>query len=610
MILLLDFVLIKHVDVKQIEWNSFLPHSQSEDSKMELSNGNMQYLFCKLPSAQIAKDFEKSHKIEKYITLPNYKDTYILIFDITKLRPVLEMTKQYERSGTSMVGTILFENFFQELGYYAKMIFPFVLLILLFFIPLRLWLDILLEMAIYSVLLLSILSLNFFEINTASLLATVFLIIYALTLINYIYSDGMNIKRLFFGIQISVIATMLSALFLISSQFGLIHSFGVMLLVGLVVLHFYMNVRIYLMRYFQPDHYKHYFDSFFEKHRFSNKISSLLIGSFILIGIALLFTKTIGIDLNIINLLSKSSNQIKEIKSFEQNNLVSLPFVITLSLKQGYYTDPKNFALLAHFEQELTKIMPGKIIASEPQAFETFKELAPDKMHKDLYPQFLLANSFMHNSFNLLSSNMKQSNIVISIALDTPTKQMRDILKNIELLAQNYPNFDLQIQGKISDFDYYTSIFEKEFLVGFLFTLLATALFFWFFCKNPVSIVSVFLSALFSLGTLVLAHMGFDKPLSVVSLISVILYAGLITDSLIQLFVCYKGENEACETTVLQPIFISNISILIFLIGMFFVGGIMRAFAMDLALLLSVNLVFIIFIVPTIRRKYFKIYSA
>lgn len=215
----------------------------------------------------------------------------------------------------------------------------------------------------------------------------------------------------------------------------------------------------------------------------------------------------------------------------------------------------------------------------------------------------------MHNSFNLLASNMQESNIVIAIALDTPTKQMRDMLKNIESLAQNYPNFHLQIQGKISDFDYYTSVFEKEFLVGFIFTLLATAFFFWFFCKNIVSIISVFLSALFSLGILVLFHMGFDKPLNVLSLISVILYAGLITDSLIQLFVCYKGENEACETTVLQPIFISNISILIFLIGMFFVGGIMQAFAIDLAILLSANLAFIIFIVPTIRRYYFKIYS-
>jgi hypothetical protein len=112
-------------------------------------------------------------------------------------------------------------------------------------------------------------------------------------------------------------------------------------------------------------------------------------------------------------------------------------------------------------------------------------------------------------------------------------------------------------------------------------------------------------SALFSLGILGIFHIIFDNPITILTLLNVILYAGLIADSLIQLFVCYKREGESCERSVLQPIFISNFSILICLAGMFFVGGMMRAFAFELGILLTANLIFILLIVPKIQRYYF-----
>ena len=103
-------------------------------------------------------------------------------------------------------------------------------------------------------------------------------------------------------------------------------------------------------------------------------------------------------------------------------------------------------------------------------------------------------------------------------------------------------------------------------------------------------------------------HLLFHKPLSVLTLTSIVLYGGLIADSLIQLFVCYKSE-ESCEQSVLYPIFVSNVSILLFLFGMLFVGGILAEFAFDMGILLVANMVFVIWIVPILRRRFSTVCS-
>jgi len=131
--------------------------------------------------------------------------------------------QEIQKSGTFMLQQLLFDDFYKEIHHFVVRILPFTLLFLLLFIPLRLWVDILLEMLIYSLLLGVFLGLGFFEINAASLLALLFLFIYSLTLINYLYSENIDVKRLSFGIGVSIVATMLSALFLIYSQFGLLH---------------------------------------------------------------------------------------------------------------------------------------------------------------------------------------------------------------------------------------------------------------------------------------------------------------------------------------------------------------------------------------------------
>jgi hypothetical protein len=603
-LLFIDYNFISTIHVNKIEWSSFLPQSPEIKESITPINAHQQYLFCALDSEKIAQDFKKQHLIDKYIVLKNEKNTYLFIFDISKLNTVLEQTQEYPRSGTSVIGHILFENLFAELRLYAMVVLPFVLILLLLFIPLSLWLDLIIEMALYALLLGVILNFDFFEINSASLLALMFLVIYAITLINYIYAEGIDRKRVFFGIQISVVATMLSALFLASSDFSLIHSFGTMMVVGLLVLNFYINTRIYLMKFLPPLYYKQRF-SFISYIKFFTIKKSVIVSVIITLSIILIqVIQPISIDLNIVNLMPESSVERQQINQFEEEHLPTLPFVITVQTENKNFSDEEVMQKLIALEHELGAVIPGKIIASAPMAFHEFVQLAPDEYNPNLFAQFLLASSFMEQPFDLWSPDKKESTIVASIPLSMATNEMRYMITNINKLGNRYPEFSVSVSGKISDFDYFISLFIKEFFTGLLVTLAATALFFWFYCRNMVSIITILFSALFSLGILGFFHLLFSKQITILTLLNVILYAGLITDSLIQLFVCYKREGQSCERSVLEPIFISNISILICLFGMFFVGGMMGVFAFDLAILLGANVIFILWIAPAIHRRY------
>lgn len=605
-IFFINYAFISNIEVNKIEWSSFLPASPDSKESITSISEHQQYLFCTLESENIAQDFQAQHIIEKYVLMKNSKKTYILIFDASKLNDVLEQTKEYPRSGASVIGHVLFENLFNELNMYTLYILPCVLLVLLLFIPLSLWLDIIIEIALYALFLGITLNFDFFEINSASLLALMFLVIYAITLINYIYAEGMDRKRVFFGIQVSVIATMLSALFLASSDFSLIQSFGVMMIVGLVVLNFYINIRIYLMKYLPPIYYKQRFSLLTSINFFSIK-KSILLSGLLTLGIVILeVIQPISIDLNIVNLMPASSTELRKINQFEQDNLPTLPFIITARTKSKNFADEEVMQKLIMFEHNLEKILPGKIIASAPMAYHEFVSLASDENNPNLLAQFLLASSFMEQPFDLWSSDKQASNIVASIPLTMSTSEMRVMIKEINSLGVDYPEFNVVVSGKISDFDYFISLFIKEFFTGVLVTLAATALFFWFYCKNIVSIITIVFSALFSLGVLGFFHLLFREEITVLTLLNVILYAGLITDSLIQLFVCYKGKEDSCERTVLEPILMSNISILVCLFGMFFVGGMLGTFAFDLAILLCANVIFVLWIAPSIHRHYVR----
>ncbi len=605
LLILVNFFVIKEITVHKIEWNSLFPQERvASGIESELLEHKKQYIFCHSDSSKIVEDVERVPLFEKSIRLYGAKNCSLFLFESKNKEEVLEKLQGLDKSGVVLLEGMLFEDFYKEIYFYSVKILPFTIVLLLLFIPLRLWLDILLEMALYTFFLASLLHFSWIEVNSASLLALLFLVVYSLTLINYLYSENMDIKRLFFGIQVSIVATMISALFLVQSQFGLIHSFGLMLLVGLVVLYIYMNIRLYFVKYFTHQAHLHYFDVtnaavFVQKYR----LFFLLFVSTV-IFIAALQYKNFSVDLNIVNRLESSSKTLSQIKEFEKKYTPSLLFVIEVKTKNSTFNDEKEVAKLLQLQDDLQKSFSGKILFSIPAAFKHFKEMAPDKNNPDLLAQFLLAESFVHHDIELFSPDMTSSIFVGAIALTLSSTQMIEMKEKIVGLESKYRDFSINIKGKVADFDNFLKTFYKESLIGLLVTLTITALFFLFYCKNIFSVFVVLLSVVFSLSMLVVLHILFNIALSITTLMSLILYAGLVADSFIQLFICYKSRDGSCEKSVLNPIFVSNISILAFLFGMIFMDGILGAFAFDMFALLGANLIFIIIFVPLIYKKY------
>lgn len=567
-----------------------------------------QYLFCVLPNENIVNKMRGQGDIQTYRKIEPFKNLYFLTFQTDRLESVMKQTAAFARSGTSMVGTVLFDDFFVEIADYSMFVFPVVLALLLLFIPLGLWLNILIELSLYLLALAAVLSTGWFHIDSASQLSVIFLVIFALTLINYLYADGMDPKRLFFGIQISVVATMVSALFLILSKFGLIHSFGVMLMVGLMVLHFYMNLRIYIMKRFPPSslHIRSVPALASLSRRKMHFYSPFIVAGFLLAG-SYWASKPVEIDLNILNILPAKSEEIDKINRFETHYLPTLPFIVRVSALSGKITDEDNANVLHRFHDDLESILEkGKIIVSLTESYRRFSAEAPHPDDPGLWAQFLLLNDFAPNTFPLCSPDRCESDIIVSVPLTYSTKETDVLLKKIADISEKYPGLSISVHGKVTDFGYFINVFIQEFTVGLLATLMLTALFFGMYCKNVLSVSTIVFSAISSLSVLWIFHFVSGRDFTILTLLDVILYAGLITDSLIQLFVCYKREGKACEHSVLQPVFISNFSILIGLAGMIFSGGLLRAFALDLTLLLGANLIFIVWIVPFLHRRYFK----
>ena len=598
----LNLLLIQQIPIAKIEWNKLFPQEQIRTQQSLLQD--KQYVLCHLEKKERIQSIKNSPLFESVVALPNKKGVYLCLFDTHKKKRVLDYLQGIKKSGTLMVEEMLFNDFSQEIRLFSTHILPFTLLFLLLFIPLRLWVDILLEMFIYSLLLGLFLRLGFFEVNVASLLALLFLFIYSLTLINYLYSENMDVKRLSFGIGVSIVATMLSALFLINSQFGLLHYFGVMLFVGLIVLYLYINMRLFIFKYLPHEAHRHNFDVT-NVSQYSAKRSTLLwlLGFvFLIMGVA--GYKNLSVDLNILNILNKETAHFKEIEEFEKRCVPSLLVGIEVTSKESSFHDIAEVRKLIVLQKNLQKTLNAEILLSIPTAYEVFKSMAIDKENPNILAQFLLANSFAHRDIDLFSDDMSSAYFIASLPLRTSSDTIITTKEKIALLNKKYQNFHITLRGKVADFDHFLEIFFKESAIGLLVTLFVSVLFFLLYCKNLLSILIVFISVVFSLASLLLLHTLFGIALSITTLMSLILYGGLVADSFIQLFICYKSRSLSCEKSVLNPIFVSNISILAFLVAMVFVGGILGAFAFDMSILLGANLLFIVVFVPLIYKKF------
>lgn len=602
----INYLLVSSTPVQRVDWSSFFPQSQSENLDENWFDASSQYLLIELPQPDVADEWLENSKILNYYELDLETNLYLLIFERSQQTQLLDEITPYTYSGTSIVGLEIMKNFTQEANYYALYIVPFMLFILFALTSLKYWLNMLIEISSFHLALVFVVFLTGFSVNSASLLALMFLMIYAFTLFNYLHSGEISRSNLAFGISVSVFTTALSSLFLYYSKFGLISSFGAMMLLGLLILFIYSILRLYLIQNF---HFPFCFtDREYVKRSTMTKLS---LGLFtFLLTLAFLNTHQLSIDLNPVNMIDENSQTMLEIKTFEKKHLDSLPLVIQVSSKDGDFTNFERAQELDTLIHNLEKVLNIDTLYDVSTAYKMFSEEKFKSSSQESYAQFLLALEMMSSGMPIFSSDYKSSFITMMIPLQSDSSDIATMVSNIENMQNQCEDFDVTVMGKIADLGTFSTVFLEEFAIGLGFSLGFIFIFFLFYCKTYRTIVVV-ISTLFSLLILLSVHAIFSIDVTIMTLLSVILFAGLVTDSIVHIFICYKENGSECFESVTKPIVLSNVSMLVGLTGMLFSGSLMQRFGLELSILIAANLAFIIYIMPYLLNiKIFKKYSS
>lgn len=600
-LLFINYLLVGQVPVERIDWSSFFPQSTDKTGSEHWFDANIQYLFIELPDKKRAQEWLDDAKILNFYELDDRSRLYLLIFDRSQQNRLLSDLSDHSFSGTSVIGLEIMNNFIDEAKFYALYIAPFLLVLLLLITSFTYWINMLTEIGMFHLLLVLTVLLSGFRIDSASLLALIFLIIYAFTLFNYLHSGEINRSRLAFGIIMSIGTTALSSLFLYLSQFGLISTFGAMMLLGLSILLCYTLLRLYLIENF-------YFPFRWLNSRLTRK-KSYMQGILIMFSGMLMMTfmtsKNLSIDLNPVNLIKASSDTISKIDAFEKKHLPSLPLVIQVTAKEKDFSDLQRARELSGIDHAARQIVPGKMLYGMERAYKLFAEAPFASATPQSYAQFLLASEMADSGIPIFSDDYTQSFITMLIPITTHSDDIASMTAQLGQLQLQYPGFSIEVLGKIADLGHFVSIFLKEFAIGLTLSIGFVFLFFLFYCKTYKS-VAVLLSTLFSLTTLIAIHALLQVEVTLMTLLSVILFAGLVTDSIIHIFICYKERGTECFDSVTKPIVLSNISMLIGLGGMLFGGSLMQQFGFELAILLGANLLFILYVMPyVLKQRYF-----
>ena len=599
-----NVLLTARIEVTPTDWSRFFPqHVQPERLFPGGFDPDTQYLFVDCDESALL-GWQEQGLVGNYFALQGEEPLYLLLFDREQQNRLLDATRGYERGGTAVIGEALLEAFFDELGLFLLSVVPALLAILLLATSWRYWVTILLETGLFLLLFEAVVVAGGFRGDPPSLLAAVFLVIYAFTLFNYVHSGKIARRKLFFGITVSIVTTALSAAFLYLSDFGLIHAFGAAMLLGLAVLFLHMALRLY----------RGQGALFASEWSMGNPRLDSLRRLLLLSGAFLLFLAVTEreprIDLNPVNLMGSASTAYGKIVGFEKRHLPTLPFVVVFESSGEDFSALKRGRELARLSERVASETGAAVLSDVNRAFSAFSPEPLAALETEApYAQFILASEMFASGMPLFSADYRQAYMMLSLPVTTSSETLEETVRRITALSDAGRGIRVDVVGKVADFGYFIAVFLKEFLVGMGCAMLFMALFFIYYCRTP-KVLFVILAALFSMAVLLGFHLLFALEITLLTLMTVILYSGLVSDTLIHLFISYKQHAGDYLRPVLKPILLSNLTILVGLGGMMLSGSIMRHFALELIVLLGSNLFFVLYLMPPLLKRYLNRSSA
>ncbi|HHS99569.1 MAG TPA: hypothetical protein ENK73_01815 [Thiomicrospira sp.] len=453
------------------------------------------------------------------------------------------------------------------------------------------------EVLAFSAFILSVIVYFDITLNAAYLLALLFSYIYIFTLINQVYFNKTKTWSLALSLFASLATTWLSALLLSFSDFGVISDFGYSLMIWIGVLSFYLALRLFIRS--RTPHNLEWFKlkAPIVRLRFIN----LFLAGFLFSSFLLVYLNPIQVNLNPLG-MSAHKHAISE---FEKNSSLSQPILISIESKDCPLRTLECNQKLSDF---ILKLENRIAVEFEPvldlnTLYQSFTEEQFDQVTSAKFAQFKLGMDMMSIDQYLYGKDFSSANYIASISLLEPVTNLLELKQGVEQLNAEQESFEVHLQGHLSLIGNYQKIFIEEMLWSVISIVFLLVVLFVAFYKKIAVLLSL-LPAVLAITVLLFMHSLFDITLSVMTLIAIILFIGLITDNVIHILMTYKMEYVDCFKRVFKPIILSNLILIISLFVMAVVSqGFLKMFGLELAVLLLAHLIFLVYLLPTLFLK-------
>ena len=596
LLIVVNAYLISSVELIKTDVKQFFPDAGTSQSN-NLDVEKNQYLFVSTDNPEPLYDLESKDLIDGVISLVERPDVYLVFFDEAAHNKVIEGLSASSIMGTSIVGNLLSDEFLYDIQTFLIVFIPLMIPFLAFFTSVRFVLNTIGEVLFYSVFVLATIVYFKVALNSAYLLSLLFSYIYIFTLINQVYYNRVATRSLVLSLGASLGTTGLSAFLLYYSGFGVISDFGKSLMLWVLVLAVYLSLRLLFIT--RVPHVLKWFKM--QAPIFKAQSVLKLVGLFIIAFVILLSFKPVNVNLNPLGMSSYQG----EITTFETKSSLSQPILLTIKSNNCSLRKLECNQQLSNFVKQIehkieVKFQPILDLNSLYQSFteEPFSNVTPPK-----FAQFKLGLDMLSVDQYLYETKQNSGNYIAAVSLLEPVDGLIDLKSSIESLNNEQVAFTVELQGHLSNIATYQSTFLNEMFWSVLSMLFLLAVLFLIGYRKFAVLVSL-LPAVLAISVLFVIHSLFDLDLSVMTLIAIILFVGLITDNLIHILMTYRIQDVNCFQTVFKPIILSNVFLILSMALMGIVNsGFMKIFGIELAILLSAHLLFLVYFLPTLFSK-------
>lgn len=597
--LISNVFLAKGLTLETIDIEHFFPHKNSVSIPPNALD--FRYLFVHETDENKLINLQEKNILQHFIPIPNLNanqpNNYLVLYKENQQTQLISNLKASSFMGTPILGDKLSEEFLNQVKIYLIILTPILLLLIIRLTSTRYLFNLLTEISLFSLIIISYLNLSNTNLNPASLLSLIFIYIYAFTMVNQIYFNNINTKNLISSIAISLLTTWLSAFLLSFSDFGVISEFGFSLMVWLLILSLYLSLRLWLIkRITHPLNWIKIQALQLKKHQ-----AWIFIFSMLVISLGPIFQP---IEINL-NPLSLSSFQSK-INEFENTNTYSQPILIAIQSKKCSLLEVTCNQNLNKLEQSILKNFPieRQRVTDLDSLYQSFTENTFDEVKPSSFGQFKLAMEMLSSDQFLYSNDYKTAYMMVSVSLLTSIENLTKTKRFLLDMNQSHTDFEISVLGRFNDVAEYQSVFIQEMWLGIVLIFAVLAIGISIYYQKVVASISLLPAAL----TLIIfsgIHWWAEIELSIMSLIAVVLFVGLIADNIIHILIAYKTILQDCFKVTLRPIILSNIIMIASLALMAFVErGFLKIFGLELALLLTIHLLLIVFLLPSLLRIY------